>query len=1067
MWCYTQNLVWYHSFSPSSGIEKMTPRPSFRPQRKHCHIVKPPHPYRVRRSSPKAEQKTDPACAVAAQTHWTIRSRAFFRLIWLLVLASLTVPGLAQSQYGYEVWTADDGLPQNLIRGIDQTADGYLWIATLDGLVRFDGVRFTIFNKNNTPGIASNRFRAMYQDKKGGLWLCNEAGGVTLYREGKFRTYGIKDGIPGYVVDGLTGDDEGHFWVLSGDKIASWDEKKDRFTEITPNIPNIHYHLLLWDNAGFWGQDGKALVCFSKGHFITYPLPQQFADNSLWAGALDQNGVLWLETLDGRQARIASNGSNASPNNQRLPEFIYRETDGRSWTIRVGRRLSRTLEFESSGKLVTLPVTHLYTDRQQNLWAGTEGQGLFRLQQQTIHIYPQNQGLDAENVYPIYQDRSGAVWFGAWNTGLSRLSDGRLTSYTVADGLPNPLVTAIDEDKNGRLLVGTHGGLRIFNHGRFEKPLELNLPDGAVVQAMLHDDTGNQWFGTNHGLFLYRSGVTTPFTTKDGLAADDVRVIVQNAAGDLWIGGYGGLSHLQNGHFTHWTEKDGLPSNNVRSIYFDSDGTLWIGTYDGGLARFKNNRFTRYTVHEGLFNNGAFQILEDTHGNFWISCNRGIYRVSKKELNELADGVRSMITSVAYGKIDGMLNVECNGGLWPAGIKTRDGRLWFPTQDGVAVINPEEIIYDLQPPPVVIESALVGHVPAAITGPVRIAPDQENLEIQYTALSFIRPDQLRFKYQLDGLDSTWIDAGSRRTAYYSHIPPGKYVFRVIASNRDGVWSTTAKNLPVTVLAPFYKTWWFATLAAIAAVILITLAWRFRAAQLEHIASVRQVFARQLIASQESERKRIAAEMHDSLGQRLAVIKNLAHIVRRSMGRDKMEEENILITEEISSEAALAIQETREIAYNLRPFQLDRLGLSKAIEGMVDTVSRSSGIRIFFEIDNIDTLLPDELQINLYRIAQEALNNIVKHSGATEATIRILRTSEGLTLTVRDDGKGFAPASRSSQLGHSGFGLTGMAERANLLDGEFSAQSVVGSGTLITVRIPQARKSTREGQSSAK
>ncbi len=233
------------------------------------------------------------------------------------------------------------------------------------------------------------------------------------------------------------------------------------------------------------------------------------------------------------------------------------------------------------------------------------------------------------------------------------------------------------------------------------------------------------WLGTSNGLILYRDGPSKTLTMQDGLAANDVRAIVESPSGDMWIGGYGGLTRVHNGQFTRWSERDGLPSDNIRAIYEDRDGVLWIGTYDGGLGRFKDGKFTRYTERDGLFNNGVFQILEDERGNFWMSSNRGIYRVSKAELNAFADGKRATITSVAYGKADGMLNVECNGGMWPAGIKTRDGKLWFPTQDGVAVIDPETVRSNPQPPPVVIETALVDRAPEPIQGSLRMLPGKE------------------------------------------------------------------------------------------------------------------------------------------------------------------------------------------------------------------------------------------------------------------------------------------------------------------------------------------------------
>ena len=449
----------------------------------------------------------------------------------------------------------------------------------------------------------------------------------------------------------------------------------------------------------------------------------------------------------------------------------YRDPHGHVWKFHIGQRLTRFLDFESSGQPASISFTHLLEDNEGNVWIGTEGNGLYQLQEQSIDVYSKAQGLPDQDIYPVYQDHSGAIWLGAWQSGLSCFRDGRFTNYTTAQGLPGRLVSALGGDKDGNLWVGTHGGLGIFRDGQFHKPPVL-LPERTVAQAILQDRGGTMWIGTTNGLVTYRQGPSRTLTVEDGLAGNDVKVIVEGATGDLWFGGYGGLTRLHGGRFTHWSERDGLPSDNIRAIYEDRDGTIWIGSYDGGLGRLKDGKFTRYSQRDGLFNNGVFQILEDGRGNLWMSCNRGIYRVSKQELNEFAEGKRKTITSIAYGKADGMLNVECNGGMWPAGIKTGDGKLWFPTQDGVAVIDPGTVRINPQPPPVVIEAAFVDRAPVPLQDSLKIPPGKENLEIEYTALSFIHSDQIRFRYKLEGLDSNWIDAGSRRTAYYSHLPPG-------------------------------------------------------------------------------------------------------------------------------------------------------------------------------------------------------------------------------------------------------------------------------------------------------
>ncbi len=960
------------------------------------------------------------------------------------------------AQYGFEVWTVDNGMPESEVRGITQTPDGYLWIATFNGLARFDGVHLTVFNKE-TPGLFSSQFGTILQGRGGDLWLDSVDRGVVRYHDGVFRRYGRQYGVPADIVNGITGDDNGDLWVLAGGRIIRWDEPSNHFIDVAPQSPNIRYHSLLWDSAGFWTRQNENIRCFTRGRFLDFTVPKQISKDELWGAALDQSGTLWLEAVGGKRVRITADHVShmIAPNSTR--EVTVGSTYDKSLTMHVGPRLTRTFTFLDSERVVSLTPWHFYEDRQGNLWIGTLEQGLYRLQKQLIRSYSREQGLIDRDTYATYQDRSGAIWIGAWHSGLSRFADGKFTSYTMADGLPNELVTALFEDREGRFWVGTHGGLSIFDHGRFRIPSGPALPEEAVVQAICEDRQGTLWFGTRQGLARYENGTTRFLTKKDGLAADDTHAILEASNGDLWVGGYGGLTRIRNGKFSRWTEKDGLPSGNIWSFYEDSEGTLWIGTYDGGLARFKDGKITSYSVKDGLFDEGVFRILEDAHGYFWISCSRGVYRVSKRDLNAFAAGDLKKVTSTAYGKIDGMLSIECNGGLEPSGIKTRDGKLWFPTRDGVAVIDPDSVHPDSVPPSVMIESSLVDNVATPVNAPLRIPPDSPNVEINYTAPNFIKATQTRFKYRLEGLDSDWVDAGGRRIAYYSHLPPGEYVFHVIAANSDGVWNQEGKTLAITVLAPFYETRWFQILGLLTLGALVAVSWRYRVSQLQQAQAAQQAFSRQLIASQEAERKRIAAEMHDSLGQRLVVIKNLAILLLRSKKGAPADDSDAQTMAEISDEASSAIAETREISYNLRPFQLDRLGLTKAIEAMIRTTGKASAIRFTSELDNIDDVFPEDLRINFYRIVQESLGNIMKHAQATEVNIRVKRDIENVILTIEDNGRGVAPGERNPLSSRSGFGLTGMGERARLLGGELKVRSTQGSGTTVLLEIPLKRK----------
>jgi signal transduction histidine kinase len=452
-------------------------------------------------------------------------------------------------------------------------------------------------------------------------------------------------------------------------------------------------------------------------------------------------------------------------------------------------------------------------------------------------------------------------------------------------------------------------------------------------------------------------------------------------------------------------------------------------------------------MKQGLFNNGVFSILEDARGNLWMSSNRGIYRASRRQLNDFADGKTQQITCVSYGKQDGLLNIECNGGRQPAGYKMKDGKLWFPTQGGVAVVDPESVPINRMPPPVVIESCLLGRDEVDFRQGVEIAPGKENLEIRYTGLSFINPEGVRFKYKLEGLDKDWVDAGTRRVAYYAYLPPGRYTFKVIAANSDGLWGTEAAAVSILVIPPFWRTWWFVSLVGTSIAGAALLAYHYRLRQVKRAHAAQEAFSRQLIQSQESERKRIAADLHDGLGQNLLIIKNRALLGTMNSEAHQAFKEQF---DMISASASQAIDEVRQIAYNLRPYHLDQLGLTNAIEVMIEKVAASTTIHMTASISPIDELFSKEDEINIYRVVQECLNNVVKHASATEAQVRVKRDGHAIHITVEDNGRGFVPNGRRA--GRRGLGLTGMSERVKMLGGLHKIDSAAGRGTTVTIRI---------------
>jgi len=966
---------------------------------------------------------------------------------------------MAYAQYRLDHWTADNGLPQNSIRGIVQTRDGYLWLATFDGLVRFDGVRFTVFNKANSPGIISNRFVHLYADAQGDLWASTEKGDLTRLHRGSFITYTTQNGLPGRL-DNLGDDGYGNLLLFCGSHLFRWlDDKFQPADDLRLPVSGERRDQLLRLPFDVHPDSDalRRLYCFVNGELQSWVLSDLplVPDTSVQ----DHQGRIWFGSREGlvkiENGRVARTYTINSGLPGKYLRFVYGQVplqvltlrdDGSLWLTELDSMQSHMVAPRLPEGLDSPPPVS-YADREGNIWMGSVFNGLYRVRRQSITTYAKPQGLTNTEIYPILEDRVGTIWVGG--ARVFRYKDGLFTSY------PNDAtnsVYAIYQDRAGEIWF--NGRWRIEN-GRFVRGISNDVVSESLgsVCTMHQDREGAYWIGTEAGVVRYQNGNATRYTTKDGLAGDDTKVIIEDSEGGLWFGSYGGLTHFKDGGFTAWTENDGLPGNMVRALYQDNDGVLWIGTYDGGLGRFKDGRFTSYTMKDGLYHNGVFQILDDGAGWFWMSCNRGIYRVRKQELNDFADGKIKAITSIGYGKSDGMLNAECNGGGWPAGIRARDGKLWFPTMDGVAVIDPATMTTNAQPPPVVIEAIKIDNEAVAATiweSALQIAPRQENFEIQYTALSFINSENLRFKYKLEGLDHDWVEAGTRRTAYFSHVPPGDYTFKVIAANSDGVWNEQGKSVKVIVLPPFYRTWWFLTLAALVVCATVIAAFKSRVRQMERRQAAQEAFARQLIESQEAERKRIAAEIHDGLGQTLAIIKNRALLGGSASTDPESAREQF---ELIAAQSTQAIDEAKDISYNLRPYLLDRLGLSKALESMIGKVSDASGIRFTTEIAELDGQFAPEEEINLYRIVQECLNNIVKHSGANAGRVRLQSEQDWVELIVSDNGKGFV---ESANDGHEqprrGFGLMGIRERARLFQAVPTVHTAPGAGTTITIRF---------------
>lgn len=998
------------------------------------------------------------------QLNFSARTYSIHVRLCLMCMVLICLPQSVIAQFQFSSWSTDDGLPQNSIQAILQTRDGYLWLTTSDGLVRFDGVRFIVFERGATKGLDSNRLTALFEDREGTLWIGTADHGISRYRNGVFTSYTTEDGLPHSYAASFIEDREGTLLVktLSGIVERRGEKFYPHSVEYDLKPPGGSASAGSSNHRAFSFYDRNGVHRYEDGRYKTYVLKEGMPEIRPGYVYQDQQETLWITTSDTRLFRLKAGSFNVEEIviKNGLPgrvEAVYDDRQGSIWLSTTTAGLFKL----SDGSLTSYGaaqgfsgerVTRFYQDREGNLWLGTFNQGLHKISRQTIRAYSNPVSLSSNNIYTTYEDHEGTVWIGTWGSGLSSFRDGKFTNYATLIPITSSHITALFEDSEKSLWVGSNNsGLSRRKDGQWRKFKKADGLSNDDIFAVLQDRTGALWIGTGNGLNKYKDGVFTVYTTSEGLVNPRVQAIYEDHAGYLWLGTLGGVSRFRDGVFTSITERDGLSSNHIRSIYEDSDGAIWIGTYDSGVNRLKDGKITRYTKQDGLFNNGVFQILEDSRGYLWISCNRGVYRVNRKELSDFADGKIQTITSISFDKGDGMPSSECNGGYQPAGLKTRDGKLLFPTQGGLAVVDTEAVRTSTRPPPVVIEDVILDRKSVPIGDSLEISPGQENLEIQYTGLSFIKPELIRFRYKLAGLSDDWIEAGTRRTAYYSYLPPGEYFFTVIAANSDGVWNHSGASLKIIVHPPFWRTRWFLALSALAVLGMIFLVYEYRVRRLKRANALQESFSRQLIESQERERKRIAGELHDSLGQSLAIIKSRAAL---SLTQPEDHDQAFEQLAEISDAANYAMDEVREIAYDLRPYQLDRLGLTKALEAMLKKISQASGLSFSYNVDQLEGLLPPESEINLYRVVQESVGNIIKHAQATEASVMIHKTPQFIEIEIRDNGKGFDPETPiSREPGRGGFGLTGISERTRMLGGQYTINSTPERGTTINVKLP--------------
>ncbi|PWT93104.1 MAG: hypothetical protein C5B54_02415 [Acidobacteria bacterium] len=931
-----------------------------------------------------------------------------------------------------DTWTSENQLPPGRIHKILQTRDGYLWLATDSGLARFDGIKFALFDSQNTSAFAQDAVVEMMLDHEGCLWLGFFKGGLVQYKEGNFTPV---PELAGQSTVSIFEDKSHRVWI--GTDTSLWSYKRGQFESFR-------------DSTG---------VELHGARDIT-----QTADGILWFWSHGDTWELKNNKLSKRtEPPFAAEDTVEHP--------FYLERSGKVWFSTTNQLASLENENVSSFKNNSEfgdRVSSVLVDSHSAVWIGTRNRGLFRYFNGKLEHLTVENGLTLNEIFSLAEDREGSIWIGTNAAGLNRLRDGKVVTFSGIQGMPAKYIQGIFEDSKASLWFATEEkGAVHFENGQFAIQQGLS---GNSIYSIAEDSSGAMWFGTaGWGLDKLERGKVTVYNKKDGLRGDavlslypgkehlligsltgameykdgtlkplgpevpkPVAAIYEASNGDIWIASYGvDLIRLTEGKTITYGTKQGLLDHHVLCFHEDSEGTLWLGTYAGGLYRFKNGILQSYTRKNGLYQNVVYSILEDDHNRLWMGSSNGIFSVSKRELKDFADGKISLIHSTVIGKEDGMKSAECNNGsAW----KTKDGKLWFGTMDGAVMLDPDRIPMNSLEPSIVLEQALADD--QTITS--SLSPGTKKLEFHFASLSLVSASKNQFQYMLEGFDSDWSWPSTTRAAYYSNLPPGNYTFRVRGSNNDGVWNQKGTALKFHIAPYFFQRKSFYAFCLLLILLILYMLYRYRLKQ------IRSRF--QLILE---ERNRISHEMHDTITQDFSgIILQLQAAELQSANDPKASLESISRARELAS---TGLSESRRFITALRPHLLEKNGLVPALSEFVRT-THSSSIPVKLDISGNERPLAQNVEDQLLRISQEAITNALKYSKASSIGVHLNFSNARTTLKISDNGVGFD--SKNMPEGPGGFGIPGMKERAMSIGANCFVESEPGKGTTIIVEVPE-------------
>jgi signal transduction histidine kinase/ligand-binding sensor domain-containing protein len=984
---------------------------------------------------------------------WAAVALALSLLLAFAAAASGLDPARRITQYIHRVWTQEDGLPQDTVRAITQTPDGYLWIGTEEGLASFDGYDFRPFNRRSGT-LPNDSVTALAVGGDGTLWAGTPSGLVS-YKAGVWRTFGRAEGLvdPSILsIAAVPGAAGGQVWVVAGDTLYEVSSGQARAAEFEPARARRDARVVQFGTGGALWVAGFQGIFRIEGQRIRIAVPaeelrggvplslQIDPDGTVWAGLT--TGLLRAGPARGALRRYTT--QNGLPND--LVRVLRRDRDGVLWAgtngglARFENGRFQAARTEESAEQEW--VRSLFEDFEGNLWVGTNS-GLDCFHDGRFLLFSRLEGLPGDKPTAVHQDRSGAVWIGFHDRGLYRFRPAPNLRLTVQNGLPSNEIFSIRDGAGGALLISTREGAVEWKDGRF-RPLNVPDPLGRrVVLDALRDHAGRIWAAAPGGLIRIEGQRGVRVAGGGASLNDYVISLTEMPDGTLWAASTGsGLWEIRGDQMRHYTSADGLPAEPLRFIRAGRDGTLWIGTTGAGLVWRRQGRFHHCSIPEGLLSDNIAGILEDQAGDLWLSTTRGICKVTRSSLDAIASGRSKHVQAEFFGVSDGLRSAQCapsypSGG---GGAVTPDGWLWFPTAKGLALLNPASPAPPRHAPLLQVYPAEFDGRPVppqiASSAQVTFGPGDGRLIFHFAGIYLRAPEAVRYQFRLDRVDREWVDAGDRRTAGYSNLGPGHYRFHLRAEAGGPV---AERVFEFTIQPHFYQTGWFAAACALALLGLVWGAWQLR------LRTLRARFRLVL-----DERARMARELHDTLAQDFVGLSALLDAVALRLSGNPAEAQREL--DLARKMVRHSLTEARRSVMDLRGAVLQGQSLDEALASAAPLWVAGSSLQAQVEVEGPPAPLPDEVEPHLLRIAQEALHNAAHHSKGRNAWVRLAYGPDEVTLSVRDDGRGFDPQGTfDPAAGH--FGILGMQERAERIGAVFSLDSHPGAGTLVEVRVP--------------